>query len=179
MTIEQPAADRITYLSQGLPHYTHLLGLETARQALDADSLTLRLAHVRQAIGAAIENAQATIRDSYHKATKSAHKDNLYGTVLLACAIAQGDEQGYFAAADVRDPICRITKHRYEIPSFSRHLHDFCEDHRGMVLRRIGAKHSYRFRFANPLLQPYVIIKGIADGKTPGEGLSFGPRPVK
>ncbi len=165
MKIERLATDRIAYLSQGLPHYTHLLGLETAKQAIESGTLTIRLGHVLPAVRAAIDNAQATIRDSYHKATMSPHKDNLYGKVLLACAIAQGDEQGYFAAANVRDPICRIAKHAYEIPSFSRHLHDFCEENRGMVLRRIGAKHSYRFRFANPLLQPYVIMKGVADGR--------------
>jgi hypothetical protein len=120
---------------------------------------------VRPAVKAAIENAQASIRDSYHKATMSPRKDNLYSTVLLACAIAQGDEQGYFAAANVRGPMFHVTGQRYEIPSFSRHLHDFCEANRGGVLRRIGDRHSYRFRFTNPLLQPYVIMKGIADGK--------------
>ena len=139
--------------------------LETAKQAIAAGSMTIHLEHVLPAVKAGIDNAQATIRDSYHKATMSPHKDNLYGMVLLACAIAQGDEQGYFAAADVRGPMCQITGRKHEIPSFSRHLHDFCEEHRGMVLRRIGAKHSFRFRFANPLLQPYVIMKGIADGK--------------
>jgi hypothetical protein len=167
MAIEVAATYQITYLSQGLPHYTHLLGLETARQAIEMGTTTIRLEHVRPAVKAAIENAQASIREAYHKATMSPHKDNLYGKVLLACAIAQGDEQGYFAAADVREPMSKVAKQKYEIPSFSRHLHDFCEDNRGMVLRRIGAKHSFRFRFANPLLQPYVIMKGIADGKIP------------
>jgi Cdc6-like AAA superfamily ATPase len=171
MKIEPVAADRITFLSQGLPHYTHLLGLETAKQAIEANSLTIRAKHVRTAIHTAIDNAKATIRDSYHKATMSSHKDSLYGTVLLACAIAQGDEQGYFAAADVREPMWRTTRHEYEIPSFSRHLHDFCEENRGMVLRRIGTKHNYRFRFVNPLLQPYVILKGIADGKITEDAL--------
>jgi hypothetical protein len=42
---------------------------------------------------------------------------------------------------------------------------------RGAVLRRIGTKHSYRFRFANPLLQPYVILKGIRDGRISEEAL--------
>jgi Cdc6-like AAA superfamily ATPase len=175
MKMEPLAADRITFLSQGLPHYTHLLGLETAKQAIDAGTMTISLDHVRLAVHTAIENAQATIRESYHRATRSAHKDHLYGTVLLACAVAQGDEQGYFTAADVRGPMCQITKHAYEIPSFSRHLHDFCEENRGMVLRRIGAKHNYRFRFANPLLQPYVILKGIADGKISEETIKTPP----
>lgn len=167
MTIAEDAANEIAYLSQGLPHYTHLLGLETAKEAISKGQTIVNHSHVQSAVKSAIEKAQATIRDGYHRATMSPHKDNLYGAVLLACAIAQGDEQGYFAAADVRTPMCTITQKTYEIPSFSRHLHDFCEENRGRVLRRIGAKHSYRFRFTNPLLQPYVILKGIADGRIP------------
>jgi AAA ATPase domain len=165
MQIEPDAAARIKYLSQGLPHYTHLLGLEAAMIAVNCDTLTINLEHVLLAVKFAVANAQASVRNTFHLATMSPHKDNLYGTVLLACAIAQGDEQGYFAAADIRDPICQITGHKYDIPSFSRHLHDFCEDQRGAVLRRIGAKHNFRFRFSSPLLQPYVILKGIADEK--------------
>jgi Cdc6-like AAA superfamily ATPase len=173
MTIDPPAAERITFLSQGLPHYTHLLGLDTARAAIELGSLTIRLEHVNAAVETAIENAQASIKDSYHKATMCPHKDNLFGTVLLACAIAQGDVQGYFAAADVRKPMWDITKIKYGIPSYSRHLHDFCEENRGMVLRKIGEKHSYRFRFANPLLQPYVILKGLAGGEITEEVLGY------
>ena len=54
-------------------------------------------------------------------------------------------------------------KKRYEIAAFSRHLADFCSDDRGPVLERTGVPRRYRFRFRNPLLQPFVIMKGLAE----------------
>jgi len=94
----------------------------------------------------------------------SPQKDNLYVQVLLACALATCDDFGYFAAADVRRPMSLIMKRLYEIPSFSRHLTAFCRPERGAVLQQIGEKYQRRFRFRNPLMQPYVVLKGVADG---------------
>src|SRR5205807_1377330 len=81
-----------------------------------------------------------------------------------ACALARCDDLGFFAPADVREPLRRITGKSYQIPAFVRHLTDFCETDRGPVLQKRGASHKYRYRFLNPLLQPYVIMKGLANG---------------
>ena len=50
----------------------------------------------------------------------------------------------------------------YEIPSFSRHLHNLSTEARGAVLLMEGEAHKRRFRFNDPMLQPYVLIKGAA-----------------
>ena len=57
----------------------------------------------------------------------------------------------------------KIMQKRYEIPSFARHLNSFCQLERGNVLKKEGEKHRYRYRFSNPLMQPFVIMKGIID----------------
>lgn len=51
-----------------------------------------------------------------------------------------------------------------EIPSFSRHLSEFINNERGSVLKRTGSSRRFRYRFSNPLIQPYVIMRGLADG---------------
>jgi hypothetical protein len=58
----------------------------------------------------------------------------------------------------------RVMRHKYEIAAFSRHLNDFCAKERGPILEKRGYRRRYRFRFLNPLMQPYVLMKGIADG---------------
>lgn len=171
MEIGPDALRRITLLSQGLPHYTHLLGLHATREAIDGGATAIELGQVTAAIGKALTQAQQTIRSAHHKATMSPRKDNLFERVLLACALAPTDDLGYFAPAEVRDPMSRIMKKRYDIPSFARHLNHFCEAGRGAVLQRTGVKRRYRFRFANPLLQPFVIMQGIADGLIDGNVL--------
>jgi Cdc6-like AAA superfamily ATPase len=165
MTIENDALEHIAALSQGLPHYTHLLGLYACRDVLDHGDTCIRMVHVESAIKKAVDGAQQTIQNAYLKATTSSRRDNLYSEVLLACALAKTDEFGYFAAADIREPLKRITGKGYDIPSFSQHLNNFCESTRGPILHRIGVKHRFRFRFENPLMQPFVTLRGFSNGK--------------
>lgn len=57
-----------------------------------------------------------------------------------------------------------IMKKEYDIPSFARHLASFCKSERGSVLKKIGMKRRFRYRFTDPLMQPFVILKGLAGG---------------
>ena len=164
MSTDPEALDYMARLSQGLPHFMHLVGLFAAYKAVNAGDVLIRIEHVEEAIASAIEQAQQSIREAHHRATMSPRKENLYAQVLLACALAKTDDLGYFAAADVRDPMSRIMKKRYEIPAFSRHLNDFCENTRGPILQKIGTRRRFRFRFLNPLMQPFVIMHGLSSG---------------
>ena len=92
----------------------------------------------------------------------------MFPEVILACAIAPRNEQGYFTQPDVREPLSKIMGRLMEIPSYARHLSDLCEDKRGPILVKKGRERRYRYRFANPLMQPYVTMKGMSDGKFPG-----------
>ncbi len=164
LTMEANAADRIVLLSEGLPHYTHLLSLFACQSAVDRSGHSVDLADIDAAVQKAIDKAQQTILTAYHRATSSPRKDNLYRQALLSCALAETDDLGYFAAADVRTPMSLIMGKKYEIPAFSRHLNEFCEASRGSILQRIGSKRRFRFRFQNPLMQPFIVMHGLAHG---------------
>jgi nucleoside-triphosphatase THEP1 len=163
MTIEEDAKQRIARLSRGLPHYTHLLGQNAALEAVSKGRTLIIKTDVMAAIKKALEKAQQSIISDYHKATHSP-RENLYKQVLLACAMAKTDYLGFFSAADVRDPMSRIMKRKYEIPAFSQHLNSFCDEERGPILQRTGSKRRFRFRFLNPLLQPFVLMRGVNEG---------------
>jgi Cdc6-like AAA superfamily ATPase len=163
MTIQDEAKEKICALSQGLPHYTHLLALNASQRAATADRKIVTVEDVRTAIDNALAKAQQSIIGAYHKATSSP-RENLYSQVLLSCALAPTDKLGYFAAVDVRAPLSGIMNRAYEIPAFSQHLNAFCEESRGHILQRTGTNRRFRFRFSNPLMQPYVIMDGIRRG---------------
>lgn len=165
MTIDGAAKRRIAKLSQGLPHYAHLLGLHATRVALDRQMMAISTQVVEQAIERAISGAQQSIRGHYEYAIRSPRKDNLFADVLLACALADTNDLGFFAAQDVRQPLRKITGKQYEIPSFAQHLNEFCETKRGPILQKTGSKRLYRYRFLNPLLQPFVIMQGLKGGR--------------
>jgi Cdc6-like AAA superfamily ATPase len=163
MTMADDAKAQIAELSQGLPHYAHLLGLYAAEEAVNNNQKNITEDNLAKAIYSAVDKAQQSIRSAYHKATSSARK-TLYAEVLLACAIAKTDEMGYFAATDLRGPMTKIMGKQYNIPAFSRHLNDFCEDKRGPILQKKGFTRRFRFRFINPLMQPFVFMHGLTHG---------------
>jgi len=165
MTIDDSAKRRIVMLSQGLPHYTHLVCLSAAREALDALRDSIVLEDIESAMNKAIEGAQQSIRSAYHTAIRSPRPDNLFADVLLACALAKTDDLGMFAAQDVRKPMQMLTGENYEIPSFAKHLNEFSESKRGPILTKTGTKRSFRYKFVNPLMQPFVIMQGFATSK--------------
>ena len=59
----------------------------------------------------------------------------------------------------------RIMKKRYEIPSFARHLHRFCQPERGCVLRKEAEKHRRAATGSATLpCNTFVIMKVIVEG---------------
>jgi Cdc6-like AAA superfamily ATPase len=164
MSIDTSALQEISRLSRGLPHYTHLIGLYSGRCAIETESLNITETHVRLALQQSIGKAQAQIEGDYTRATTSSREDATYKQVLLAAAMAQTDATGFFYPKDVRPHLSRIVKRQVKFDTFSKHLHAFCEPTRGEVLKKDLTTARPRYRFRNPLLEPYVVIRGMADG---------------
>jgi Cdc6-like AAA superfamily ATPase len=162
MTIAENVKYLIVGMSQGLPHYTHLLTLGAAQHANNVDRTHITPEDIKSAIASSVANAQQTLITDYHKAVSSP-RENMFTEVLLACALAKTDGLGYFSASDVKPPLAAIKNRTYDVSAFSRHLNDFCEPERGAVLEKFGQPRRYRFRFANPLMEPFVIMKGFSD----------------
>ncbi len=160
MTIEQNAKQRISKLSQGLPHYTHLLALHSAQAAAGEDRRNIIIDDTHQALQKALKHAQQSIADDYHRATTSS-RETRYPQVLLACALADTDQHGYFTAGDVIIPMSTIMGKADNIRAFTQHLNALCENKRGAALQRIGAARGYRYKFKNAIMRPYVIMKGL------------------
>jgi Cdc6-like AAA superfamily ATPase len=163
MEINDEAKNRIAALSQGLPFHTHALMLYAVRAAIEADRLRIEIPDIQTAIEQALRSEQQTIVSAYQRAVSSPHQ-NLYREVLLAAALAETDDIGYFAAGDLRNPLSIITDKSYGIGRFMKHLNEFSSDARGHILEKIGKPRSFRFRFKDSMMEPFVIMKGIKDG---------------
>ena len=118
---------------------------------------------VDSAIEEVLKAAQQTLKDSYEAATRSNQARALFRHLITACALAKVDDAGYFMPAAIKDPYSAILDKKIEIANFQDTLREFAEN-RGRILERTGEQRSFRFRFANPAMQPYVIMRGIADG---------------
>lgn len=162
MKIEPDALAHIVSLSRGLPHYTHLLAQQSAKQAVGERCLTVTITHVEQALTNCVAETAQTIREQYHTATISPRKGNIYKEVLLAAALAQVDDLGYFQPSDLRTPLAKLL-HKEDAPVslFGQHLKNLCEDDRGAILEQIGSERKYRYRFVEPMMQPFVLMQGL------------------
>jgi hypothetical protein len=67
----------------------------------------------------------------------------------------------------VKEPLSRIADRNFEISNFARHLKDLSEAARGRILQRVGETHGTRYRIANPILRPYIVMRSIKDHVVP------------
>jgi hypothetical protein len=172
----EQAANLIVHISQGLPHYTHLIGLHAVRVAAKENySSQIERDDVFKALEGATKQAEQSARERHTKATHSSHRDALYRQVLLACAVAAAqshDALGYFNPASVVNPLSNILNRVVEIANFNAHLSEFCQAKRGPVLERDGQPRAYRFRFHDPMVVPFVFMDAVAKGIVSEERLT-------
>jgi hypothetical protein len=174
MTIDDGIPQRLVALSQGLPHYTHLLSQHAARAAVIQGRAAVDKSDLDAAVQSAVGAAQESVRQRYYAATSSS-RETLYGDVLLACALARKDELGMFGAPDVRDELQKLTDRPYDIPAFAAHLNDFSgSGPRGGVLQKRGTRGRFRYRFRDPLLPPHVVMRGVVSGRVPDYSFARG-----
>jgi hypothetical protein len=163
LEIEAAAKERIADYSYGLPNYTHLLAGLAAMQAVREDRARIGMGDLEHAIREAVEGELESVMTDYNQAVAAPRGTN-FKQVLLACALARKNEQRLFFASDVVAPLSEIAKRAYAVPAFARHLKEFCQPSHGPVLERRGPTRRIQYRFVDTLLEPYVILRGLAEG---------------
>lgn len=161
--IDKKATRAVVNLSQGFPYYTHLLAGALGEQAIISGSMRVSFKDVFSALLTATEEASHTIKQTYADATGSTRKDATFSQTLLACAMADLDDVGFFAPGDVAAPLSTIARQPRNTSNFITHLKRFSSDKRGILETR-GDGRRTRYRFRDPLMKPFVLMKGIRDG---------------
>jgi hypothetical protein len=175
MAFSPDAKQLILSLSQGFPYITHFLGREAAQAALSRGSLDINQTDIDTAARQFVENAQESLKEAYRAATYSKATNAIYGEVLLACALADKDQYGNFTMSSVANAISSLRQRAVTAGVFAEHMAKFCEDaERGKPLARKGTKGSWVYKFANPLLQPYVVLRGKTSSLYSGAQLGLG-----
>ena len=162
---------KIIFLARGLPYYAHLLAMNAARYSIDHRKTAVLHVDVDKALESSITELDQSIKEKYVLAVRSQRGDDtLYAAVLLACAFAATDELGRFQQSAVTAPLNKIVPGKnYQPSTFALHMNAFCEEDRGRVLQRFGTARSFRYRFSDPVMQPFVILKGLNEGRLTDE----------
>jgi Cdc6-like AAA superfamily ATPase len=163
MDIEGNAKWKAINLTKGLPAFAHGFGKEAALSAIRKKRLRIVESDIDAAIDAILSSNQNSLKQDYESATHSNQAKARYKQILMACALAQSDEIGYFTPKQVEGPLSEILGRTTTVEYFNTNLKEFTEKKRGSVLHRQGSTRIFRYRFRNPAMQPYVIMKGIKD----------------
>lgn len=163
MTFSGDAIWTIVTLSRGLPFFTHTLSKHAALNAIEGKRILVDDTDVEASMDKFIRDTEVTFRDAYRAATRS-NQSNFFQESLLACALAKTDDEGFFTPNDVVEPYSSIMKEKKRIAHFEKHLRRFSSDEGGNILIKRGGDRQQTFRFSDPMMQPYVIIRGIQSG---------------
>ncbi|MBU6463892.1 MAG: AAA family ATPase [Bradyrhizobium sp.] len=166
MTFSGDATWTIIALSRGLPYFTQTLSKFAALHAIDNQRIEVTNEDVEASMARFIEGSEKSFKEAYRDAIRS-NQDNNFEHSLLACALAKPDEEGFFTANDVVDPYSAIMKEKKRIAHFEKHLRRFSSDDGGNILIKRGGDRKQTFRFKDPMMQPYVIIRGIQNKLIP------------
>ncbi len=160
LTFSPDAIWTIIVLSRGLPYFTQTLSKYAALHAIQEHRINVTNDDVESSMERFIEETERTFKEAYRAATQS-NQENFFQQSLLACALARTDDEGFFTANDVVEPYSAIMKEKKRIAHFEKHLRRFSSDEGGNILIKRGGDRQQTFRFSDPMMQPYVIIRGI------------------
>ena len=163
MTTEADARRFIRIIPRGLPQYAHLLAQEGARQAIIGGEASITVEHVFDGMQAGLRKLDHSLASAFDAATYTARHSN-YADVLYACVWGRPDPDGYFSPVSIREPYSMIVGKRRGIDNYNPQLKALSEG-RGKILHRKGDRGSRRYRFSDPLMEPYVLLRGISAGR--------------
>ncbi len=163
MTATAEARQFLRRVPRGLPQYAHLLAQEGGRQALWQGQTEISFDHVFEGLHVGLSKLDHSLASAFDEATYTA-KPSRFADVLYACVQVNPDSGGYFSPAAIRDPYSKIIGQKVDIDRYNPHLTALSQG-RGEILDRKGPERARRYRFANPLMEPYITLKGLAAGR--------------
>ena len=146
-----PVVRSIAKVSAGYPHFTHLLALKCAEDAVAESRKIINSEHLNLAIQKSIEDAEGSLTRTYSKAIRSYNTD-MYRVVLCAAASLPKEE---FTSKELRDEIKSQTGEEYSQGTIANYLKRLVSEGTGTILRR-EAKGVYRFN--DPRMPSYIKI---------------------
>lgn len=141
---------KIISLSSGYPHFTQLLALKSAQEAVVEERKEISLSDLSNALDKSINDAEGTLRKNYFEAVRSTKED--YSKILLAAALCKADE---IEAKDIREKYKELYDTDISQGKLNNYFKRLVADDHTCILRRI-AKGIYKF--TDPRMPSFVKI---------------------
>jgi hypothetical protein len=106
------------------------------------------------------------LKHDYDRAVAAPRGPTRHKDVLHACALASNASTGTFSARDVRRIALRVPTGE-DVPNVIAYLRQFASTSglRGRILENVGGPGRYQFKFLDPLMPTYVLLRAEAEGR--------------
>lgn len=159
------AKSKIVNVSSGYPHFTHLLALKSAEDAIAEGRNEITVFNVEAATRRAVNDSEGRLKRVYDTACRSYNTEE-YRYIVCAAAMLGTDE---FTASELRKKYQEIWGKPILQTSLNNYFNRLVSDNDTTILRRI-AKGVYRF--SDPRMPSYVRIANMTDQRIEQSGIS-------
>lgn len=167
LQIDREMLIRIGQISDGFPHYVHLIGEELFWRAFDDPAEVSRVSreHYLDAIKGALMRTEATLKNGYQRATQKSAKNTVeYEEALWAVADSTADRrqiQDIHGSSYLRIMEGRGDRAALKRDQFNKRLLALYKDSHGRILIRHG---SGWFSFRENIMRGYVRLRAEEQG---------------
>jgi hypothetical protein len=171
VTIHREKLIRISQISDGFPHYVHLIGESLFWDMFDDPIAVLNVEdrHYRAAIKGALGRTEAVLRTQYDKATKKTKNTDDYEEALWAVADKTSDRRQLSDIFDIsysRIMLKRLNRARLPKEKLNQRLLSLRKESHGRIVTGYG---SGWFGFRENIMRGYVRLdaetKGVELGR--------------
>lgn len=151
LQFDNDVTESIVRLSAGYPHFTHLLALKCAEEAVAMGNTRVDLHNLSQAISCAAEDAEGALRRKYNETIRS-YSTSIYKTILNAASRLGRDE---FTAGQLRDKISELTGINVSQDSLNNSLKRLISNDHSAIMTRVSRG---VYKFCDPRMPSFVRI---------------------
>jgi hypothetical protein len=167
LAFDNSVVEDIVLCAQGFPYYAHLLAQHSAIRAINNKQDEVSDEDFSVGLRESIENVDQTIKLAYWKATTSNKSTTTYPDVLYAASQAKCDEFGWFTAKELTAVPAKSSGEHFSLQGIQYPLSQLTIPERGEVIKKEGHPKRYKYRFANPMMRQYVIMRRMAGEAAP------------
>jgi hypothetical protein len=161
--IDDSAKRAVARISRGLPFFANKIAQSACLSTLRTGTRRIESDQVRQSIRSVVCDLEELFSDGDGEVLAHA-RGGIFAEVIMASALSETDEDGYFSAAAVEAPLSRLLGRAVSPFGFQRHLADLASEKRGRLLVRRGEPGTYRYRFRDALMQPFLVMQALCSG---------------
>ena len=166
--------DRITDISAGLPHFTHLICLKCAEASVTSGNKHINLDVLAAALAESVKDSENALKDTYTNCVHSFNKPQEYKVILLGAAYCKNAD---FRAFDVLQQLADKIGLVVDAAVITRRLTAISRKECNRIVEKSGRGH---FRFTDPRMPSFVkmvygVDKPSANEKAPVKSKAVQP----